>query len=71
MQPTPPQGVPDREVSLSTAPHPCSPIRARRHLCPSELLRCRERRERVGTTRLCTEGWGTGCPPPRPVVCWC
>lgn len=50
---------------LSTAPHPCSPIRARRHLCPSELLRCRERHERVGTTRLCTEGWGTGCAPPR------
>ncbi|XP_059258961.1 histone deacetylase 7 isoform X4 [Mustela nigripes] len=57
MQPIPPQGVPDREVSLSTAPHPCSPIRARRHLCPNGT--------QVSPGARCPSPPGTGRPRPR------
>ncbi|XP_047597653.1 histone deacetylase 7 isoform X7 [Lutra lutra] len=57
MQPTPPQGVPDREVSLSTAPHPCSPIRARRHLCPNGT--------QVSPGARCPSPPSTGRPRPR------
>ncbi|XP_032203883.1 histone deacetylase 7 isoform X9 [Mustela erminea] len=57
MQPTPPQGVPDCEVSLSTAPHPCSPIRTRRHLCPNGT--------QVSPGARCPSSPGTGRPRPR------
>lgn len=52
--------VSDGEVSLSTAPHPRSPIWVERHLCPSELAG----RGKVGTSGCVVSVGGQDVRPP-------